>query len=103
MKFLSKKLNAGQLFCRGGVHLKRGYTAIYVQAPSANIFACFFYVCNVTFGRLKRKHLDAKRDGSVTANVMLCHVLMHVLSFFYKTYQFCGVEACLGFQRMQMR
>ena len=30
-------------------------TAICVQAQSANIFASFFYVCNLTFGRLKRK------------------------------------------------
>ena len=26
---------------------------ICVQAPSANIFASFFYVCDVTFGRLE--------------------------------------------------
>ena len=66
-------------------------------------FREFFYVCNVTFGRLVRNHLDAKPDGSITANVMLCRVLMHVLSFFYKTYQFRGVGACLGFQMIQKR
>ena len=32
---------------------------------------------------------------------MLCHVLIHVLSLFYKTYQFRGVETCLGFQMKQ--
>ena len=50
-------------------------TAICVQSLSANILRVF-YACNVTFGRLKRNHLDAKPDGSVTSTVMLCHVLM---------------------------
>ena len=59
-------------------------------------FREYFYVCNVTFRRLKRKHSDAKPDGPRFCTGST--VLMHVISFFYK-----GVEACLGFQMMQKR
>ena len=55
---------------------------------------------------MRGSHLDAKPDGSV----MFCNCKCHVMScfdarfiFFYKTYQFRGVEACLGFQMMQKR
>ena len=70
-------------------------------SPKRKHFRESFYVCHVT--RLvvwNGSHLDAKADGSVTANVMLCHALMHV---FYKKYKFRGVEACLGFEMIQKR
>ena len=79
-------------------------TAICVEALSANIFVTFFrcerHVC--PFETEVGSHLHAKSDGSVTANAMLCHVLMHVLSSFYKTYQFRGIEA-LGLQMIEKR
>ena len=58
------------------------FTATWVQSLSALFTG--FYNYNVTFGRLKRNHLDAKPDGSVTAPVMLCHVSMHFLSIFIR-------------------
>ena len=77
--------------------------AVFAFKHKPQTFREFFYVCNVTFGRLRRSHLDAKLDGSVTANVMLCHVLITFYHFFHKTYQFRGVEACLRFQIIQKR
>ena len=61
-------------------------------------FGGFFYVCNVTFEYVS--HLDAKPDGSVA--VMSCFDA-RFMNFYYKAYQFRGVEACLGFQIQQKR
>ena len=43
---------------------------------------CFHRLLFAKIYKETNSFLDAKPDGSVTANVMLCHVLIHVLSIF---------------------
>ena len=78
-----------------------GYTNLR-PISTRNHFRTFFYVCSVTSGRLKRKPFRSKTRRFCNCN---CRVMSNFdarfINFYCKTYQFRGVEACLGFQMRQ--
>ena len=67
-------------------------------------FREIFYVCNATFGRLKRKPFRCKtrRFCNYNCRVMSCFDARFI-NFCNKTYQFRGVEAFIEFQMIQKR
>ena len=65
------------LYLKNTVVTEHSYSNLRSITKRKHFRGFLFYVCNVTFGRLKQNHLDEKPNGSVTATVMLCHVLMH--------------------------